>query len=132
MNIRCDDPAKLQQLGGEVVNKAEDYSTQIAKIYQVLDQLSNSWTGTKSQNFKSKMDNCRKEFNLLKYLIENKNIAITRENLLLNVWEYDYYGEDRTIDTHIETLRNHLGKYRDTIKTVRGMGYKFTYAEKTN
>ncbi len=62
MNIRCDDPATLQQLGGEVVNKAEDYSTQIAKIYQVLDQLSNSWTGTKSQNFKSKMDNCRKEF----------------------------------------------------------------------
>lgn len=55
MNIRCDDPATLQQLGGEVVNKAEDYSTQIAKIYQVLDQLSNSWTGTKSQNFKSKI-----------------------------------------------------------------------------
>lgn len=79
-----------------------------------------------------KLDLTPKEFNLLKYLIENKNIAITRENLLLNVWGYDYYGEDRTIDTHIKTLRNHLGKYRDTIKTVRGMGYKFTYAEKTN
>lgn len=68
-----------------------------------------------------------KEYELLKYLIENKNVAISRESLLENIWGYDYYGEDRTIDTHIKTLRNSLGKYRKFIVTVRGMGYKFEY-----
>ncbi len=65
-----------------------------------------------------------KEYDLLKYLMENVNIALSRENLLSNIWGYDFYGDDRTIDTHIKTLRAHLGKYRDIIKTVRGMGYK--------
>ncbi len=65
-----------------------------------------------------------KEYELLKYLMENVNIALSRENLLSNIWGYDFYGDDRTIDTHIKTLRSHLGKYRDIIKTVRGMGYK--------
>lgn len=65
-----------------------------------------------------------KEYDLLKYLIENKNIALSRETLLSNIWGYDFYGDDRTVDTHIKTLRAHLGKYRDLIKTVRGMGYK--------
>ncbi len=65
-----------------------------------------------------------KEYDLLKYLIENKNIALSRENLLSNIWGYDFYGDDRTVDTHIKTLRAHLGKYRNLIKTVRGMGYK--------
>ncbi len=71
-----------------------------------------------------------KEYDLLKYLIENKNIALSRENLLSNIWGYDFYGDDRTVDTHIKTLRAHLGKYRDLIKTVRGMGYKIEYKEK--
>lgn len=66
-----------------------------------------------------------KEFDLLTYFINNKNIAITREALLNKLWGYDYYGDDRTIDTHIKMLRNNLGKYRDLIKTVRGIGYKF-------
>ena len=70
-----------------------------------------------------------KEYDLLKYLIENKNIALSRENLLSNIWRYDFYGDDRTIDTHIKTLRAHLGKYRNLIKTVRGMGYKIEYKE---
>ena len=70
-----------------------------------------------------------KEYDLLKYLIENKNIALSREKLLSNIWGYDFYGDDRTIDTHIKTLRAHLGPYRDLIKTVRGMGYKFEYKE---
>ena len=65
-----------------------------------------------------------KEYDLLKYLIENKNIALSRENLLSSIWGYDFYGDDRTVDTHIKTLRARLGKYRDLIKTVRGMGYK--------
>lgn len=68
-----------------------------------------------------------KEYELLYYLVINKNIALSREKILNEVWGYDFYGEDRTVDTHIKMLRNNLGKYRDMISTVRGMGYKFEY-----
>ena len=70
-----------------------------------------------------------KEFEILTYLIHNKNIAISREQLLSNVWGYDFFGDDRTIDTHIKMLRNNLGEYRDNIKTVRGIGYKYVEEE---
>lgn len=73
-----------------------------------------------------------KEYDLLKYLISNNNIALSREQLLTNVWGYDFYGDDRTIDTHIKTLRKNIGKYGDFIKTVRGIGYKFEYEEVQN
>ena len=66
-----------------------------------------------------------KEYDLLVYFVKNKNIALSREQLLSNVWGYDFYGDDRTIDTHIKMLRNNLGKYRNLIKTVRSLGYKF-------
>lgn len=66
-----------------------------------------------------------KEYNLLLYFIENKNVALSREQLLSKIWGYDFYGDDRTIDTHIKMLRNNLGVYRDLVKTVRGVGYKF-------
>ena len=66
-----------------------------------------------------------KEYELLKFFIQNKNIALSRDVILANVWGYDFFGDERTVDTHIKTLRNNLGDYRDMIKTVRGMGYKF-------
>ena len=66
-----------------------------------------------------------KEFEILKYFINNKKIAISREQLLNKIWGYDFYGDDRTVDTHIKMLRNNLGRYRDLIVTVRGIGYKF-------
>jgi DNA-binding response OmpR family regulator len=66
-----------------------------------------------------------KEFDLLLYLIKNKNVALSREVLLENVWNYTFFGDDRTVDTHIKMLRHSLRHYRDYIKTVRGMGYKF-------
>lgn len=66
-----------------------------------------------------------KEFEILSYFINNQNVAISREALLNKLWGYDYFGDDRTIDTHIKMLRNNLGQYRDLIKTVRGIGYKF-------
>ena len=71
-----------------------------------------------------------KEYELLKYFFDNKNIALSRENLLNHVWGFDFYGDDRTVDTHVKTLRKHLGKYKDLIVTVRGMGYKLEYEEK--
>jgi len=70
-----------------------------------------------------------KEYELLKYFVTNKNIALSREQLLTNVWGYDFYGNDRTIDTHVKTLRRNLNNYGDLIKTVRGIGYKFEYHE---
>ena len=66
-----------------------------------------------------------KELDLLLYMVHNQNIALSREKLLSEVWDYDYYGDDRTVDTHIKMLRHNLGPYRDYIVTVRGMGYKF-------
>ena len=66
-----------------------------------------------------------KEFELLSYFVKNENIALSREQLLSKIWGYDFYGDDRTIDTHIKMLRNNLKQYRDLIKTVRSMGYKF-------
>lgn len=66
-----------------------------------------------------------KEFELLTYFIENKGIAFSRENILNNVWNYDYFGDARTIDTHVKKLRSKLGDCGDYIKTVWGMGYKF-------
>ena len=66
-----------------------------------------------------------KEYDLLFYLVENKNIALSRDKLLSDIWGYDFFGDDRTIDTHIKNLRNSLGKYRDYIVTLRGVGYKF-------
>ena len=78
---------------------------------------------------KKKINLTPKEYDLLKYLVANVNIALSREQLLTNIWGYDFFGDDRTIDTHIKTLRNNLGEYRKFIVTVRGMGYKFEYRE---
>lgn len=66
-----------------------------------------------------------KEYELLAYLMENKNIALSRDKLLQDIWGYDFFGDDRTIDTHIKNLRSRLGDYRNKITTVRGVGYKF-------
>lgn len=66
-----------------------------------------------------------KEYDLLFYLVENRNMALSRDMLLSDIWGYDSFGDDRTIDTHIKNLRNNLGAYRDFIVTLRGVGYKF-------
>lgn len=66
-----------------------------------------------------------KEFELLTYFMENKGIALSREKILNSVWNYDYFGDARTIDTHVKKLRSKLGKKGDLIKTIWGMGYKF-------
>lgn len=70
-----------------------------------------------------------KEYDLLKCFLTNHHIALSREQLLTNIWGYDFYGDDRTVDTHVKTLRQHLGKYGKYIKTIRKVGYKFEYTE---
>lgn len=71
-----------------------------------------------------------KEYDLLFYLVKNINIGLSREKILSDVWGYDFYGDDRTVDTHIKMLRNSLGNYRDYIVTLRGLGYKFEVDER--
>lgn len=66
-----------------------------------------------------------REYELLKYLVDNENIALSRDKILNNVWNYDYYGDSRTIDSHIKKIRHKLGKKGKYIKTIRGIGYKF-------
>ncbi len=66
-----------------------------------------------------------KEYDLLFYMVKNKGIALTREKLITEVWGYDYYGDDRTLDTHIKLLRSSLGEYRKYLITLRGVGYRF-------
>ena len=114
----------------------------VARIKAVLNRTSKNLTNvytldTLEINYSAhtiKIDNkiiniTPKEFEILSYLIKNKGIAISREQLLSNVWGYDFYGDDRTVDTHIKMLRNNLGKYRDHILTVRGIGYKYVEDE---
>ena len=76
-----------------------------------------------------KVDLSYKEFELLSYFMENKGIALSREKILNSVWNYDYFGDARTIDTHVKKLRSKLGKNADYIKTIWGMGYKFEVDE---
>lgn len=77
-----------------------------------------------------KLEMTPKEYELLFYLVRNKGLAVSREKLLSNVWGFDFFGDDRTVDTHIKMLRSNLGKYRDCIVTLRGLGYKFEFNEK--
>lgn len=76
-----------------------------------------------------KADLTPKEYEVLFFLVKNEGLAISREKLLSNVWGFDFYGDDRTVDTHIKMLRSNLGPYRDCIVTLRGLGYKFEYDE---
>lgn len=73
----------------------------------------------------NKVELTPKEYDLLFYLIKNKGIALTREKLISNVWGYDFFGDDRTLDTHIKLLRKNLGSYSGLIVTLRGVGYRF-------
>ena len=66
-----------------------------------------------------------KEYELFFYLLRNKNVALTREKLISEVWGYDFYGDARTLDTHVKLLRKSLGRYSDYIVTLRGVGYRF-------
>ena len=72
-----------------------------------------------------KIDLSFKEFELLSYFMENKDIALSRERILHHVWDYDYFGDARTIDTHVKKLRSKMGEKGSCIKTIWGMGYKF-------
>jgi DNA-binding response OmpR family regulator len=91
----------------------------------VKDGLTADFTARRILIDNESIDMSPKEFDLIFYLIRNKNIALTREKLITEVWGYDFYGDDRTLDTHIKLLRKSLGEYARLITTLRGVGYRF-------
>lgn len=93
-------------------------------IYTV-EGLSVDFTGRIVTVNGEKINMTPKEYELLFYMVKNRGIALTREKLITEVWGYDYYGDDRTLDTHIKLLRSSLGEYRKYLVTLRGVGYKF-------
>ena len=104
-------------------NQKEEAS-QERKLF-VKEGLEVDFTGRMVKIDGKKVEMTPKEYDLLFYMVENKNIALTREQLITGVWGYDYYGDDRTLDTHIKLLRGSLGEYRKFIITLRGVGYRF-------
>ena len=74
---------------------------------------------------KQRIEMTPKEYNLLLYLMKNQNVAVTREQLLSNIWGYEFFGDDRTLDTHMKLLRKKIGEYGKNIVTIRGVGYRF-------
>ena len=111
-------------IGRHTWNNAEDIG---AKQHDVFEKegLRVDFTGRLVTVDGKKVDMTPKEYDLLFYLLRNKGIALTREKLITEVWGYDYYGDDRTLDTHIKLLRSSLGEYRRFLVTLRGVGYRF-------
>ena len=120
-------PKELIARVNAIINRTnkDENKEKIEKEKIIIDTLQIDRLGRTVTIDGKKVEMTPKEYDLLVYLIINKNIALSRENILSKVWGYDFFGEDRTVDTHIKMLRNNLGKYRDKIVTVRGMGYKF-------
>lgn len=106
------------------INNSKDESDLESEKY-VFEDLEINMLGRVVTVEGKKVDLTPKEYDLLVYFVKNKNIALSREKILNEVWGYDFFGEDRTVDTHVKMLRNSIGKYRDKITTIRGMGYKF-------
>lgn len=115
----------MARIHAVITRSKSSASNRIEQEKYVLDGLEIDLLGRNVYVDGVKKDLTPKEFELLQYFIMNKNIALSREKILNEVWGYDFFGEDRTVDTHVKMLRNNLGKYRDKIVTVRGMGYKF-------
>lgn len=116
-------PKELMARVRAVLNRAKaSHNTEDIIKYQGLEI---NFTAREVKIDGEKVSMTPKEYDLLFYLVRNMNIALSREKLLEEVWGFDFYGDDRTIDTHIKMLRNSLGPYRNLIVTLRGMGYKF-------
>ncbi len=90
-----------------------------------LDELTVDFTARRVTIGDTPLQLSPKEYELLFYMVRNRGIALTRERLISEVWGYDFYGDDRTLDTHIKLLRKSLGAYADRITTLRGVGYRF-------
>ncbi|SFP95077.1 DNA-binding response regulator, OmpR family, contains REC and winged-helix (wHTH) domain [Lachnospiraceae bacterium XBB1006] len=119
-------PKELMMRANVIMQRHDDQEEKMKrhKIFET-EGLVIDFTGRTVTIDGARVDMSPKEYALLFYLVENRNIALSREQLITQIWGYDYYGDDRTLDTHIKLLRNSLGKYRNHLVTLRGVGYKF-------
>ena len=118
-------PKELMMRVAAVVKRSAGTSAEIVTI----GGLKIDFTGRIVTIDGKNVDLTPKEYDLLFYLVKNRGIALTREKLISNVWGYDFFGDDRTLDTHIKLLRKNLGEYSSYIVTLRGVGYRFEATE---
>ncbi len=118
-------PKEVMARISAIISRSNSVSNNIKEDKYVYEGLQIDMLGRVVTIDGNKKELTPKEYDLLVYLVKNKNIALSREKILNDVWGYDFFGEDRTVDTHVKMLRNSIGKYRDKIITIRGMGYKF-------
>lgn len=117
-------PKELMMRIDAIMKRAARDQPQDHDIFQ-KDGLTADFTARRILIDDENIEMSPKEFDLIFYMIRNKNIALTREKLITEVWGYDFYGDDRTLDTHIKLLRKSLGEYAGLITTLRGVGYRF-------
>ena len=117
-------PKELMMRINAIMKRVRPSQDEGRKILRV-EGLVIDFTGRTVEVDGRRVDLSPKEYDLLFYMASNKNIALTREMLITNVWGYDFYGDDRTLDTHIKLLRKSLGPYSKLIVTLRGVGYRF-------
>lgn len=117
-------PKELMMRIDAIMKRAGRDQPQDHEVFE-KDGLTADFTARRILINNENIDMSPKEFDLIFYMIRNKNIALTREKLITEVWGYDFYGDDRTLDTHIKLLRKSLGEYAGLITTLRGVGYRF-------
>ena len=108
--------AVLKRSGAEKLSESETYT---------YEDLTVDFTARRVTLEGKDLDLSPKEYDLLFYMVKNRGIALSRQQLISDVWGYDFFGDDRTLDTHIKLLRRQLGRYADRITTLRGVGYRF-------
>ncbi len=118
-------PKELMMRIGAILKRSRPEDLEKGKDVVHLEGLTVDFTGRMVSVDGEKVELSPKEYDLLFYMVNNRNIALTREQLITNVWGYDFYGDDRTLDTHIKLLRRSLGPYSRFIVTLRGVGYRF-------
>lgn len=117
-------PKELMMRVNAVMNRVNRTGGQRREVFRA-EGLEVDFTARTVKVDGARVDLSPKEYDLLFYLVSNRGIALTREMLITNVWGYDFYGDDRTLDTHIKLLRRSLGPYSKFIVTLRGVGYRF-------
>lgn len=118
-------PKELMMRVAAVIKRSKSQENQTQKEILTFEGLKVDFTGRLVYVNGEKVDMSPKEYDLFFYLVKNRGIALTREKLISDVWGYDFFGDDRTLDTHIKLLRKSLGEYSKFIVTLRGVGYRF-------
>ena len=117
-------PKELMMRIQAIIKRSRPAESESDRLILQFGGLKIDITGRMVEVDGTRIDLTPKEYDLLFYMAQNRNIALTREQLITNVWGYDFYGDDRTLDTHIKLLRKSLGEYSRMIVTLRGVGYR--------